>query len=776
MIISPPFLPDPIAKETDENFVTRAMTTEATGKFPVSSYMQWHGGVHLQAPTADTSVRAIADDKIVYLRQPTEKPTDIADLKQHPLYVPDIGWTDNGCIIIRHQTEIGEEITITYYSIYMHLKSIETDLLQGNNIHRKTKLGKADQIYGQNNLIHFEIIAADDQIENIIGSLTLNKNGANYYTDQQNHINHYISQHGRTKSCFGSMYFYLPANTPTYTKTNSNILGTNNNTLGQALYLEMKYHTGNCTFTTYDENGTQIGQPVTTQPSATTNSNNSSGGIHEYNLYDQALQVCQAMPTAGFELLRFGRVLGTEALNPPNTKHFREIPTANGNTWVDLNTDEIKKYSDADFPFWKGWNIAADDTNIDSRCDSSIVSTILDTGREPGSFANSAEADRKKLLSEEAIKKKLEKIFYKFPTEWQNADFEKRYNWIKDPKDQGGWALTDEDFKKYQSHVQAQTFWEEANIGIEANHWHCPPIEFIKHFRQCGWLSQSELKQIIPIEVLRAEYGRNSRGQRFVKQLDWEHVPKNGGALIPLHYKSLNKMMRKYCINTPLRMASFLANSIQETKWFSSLEEEMNPTSLPNYYPWHGRGFLQLTGPGNYASYWKFRGRQIVSSFQKFIQNFKTNNHSDASNPSFGQYFTWRDQLAAPDNTTESLFAPSDSAGLYWASQSPNMNKLADNPHAIDRIQVSAVEKQNSGQYVSVGQKIYYRSRSFWQVSAQINLPTSINTFYSLYLNGFEQRCSVYGYAIAILTEIRFPDQQQNLTVEFPEGYHRRPI
>lgn len=773
MIISPPFLPDPKANETDEDFVTRAMTTVATGKFPVSSYMQWHGGVHLQAPTADTSVRAIADGKIVYLRQPTEKPTDSADLKQHPLYVPDMGWTDNGCIIIRHQTEIGEEITITYYSIYMHLKSIETDLLQGNNIHRKTKLGKAGQIYGQNNLIHFEIIAADDQIENIIGSLTLNKNGANYYTDQQNHINHYISQHGRTKSCFGSMYFYLPANTPTYTKPNSNTLGTSNNKLGQALYLEMKYHTGNCTFTTYDENGTQIGQPVTTQPSATTNSNNSSGGIHEYNLYDQALQVCQAMPTAGFELLRFGRVLGTEALNPPNTNHFREIPTANGNTWVDLNTDEIKKYSDADFPFWKGWSIAADDTNIDSRCDSSIVSSILDTGREPGSFANSAEADRKKLLSEEAIKKKLEKIFYKFPTEWQNADFEKRYNWIKDPKDQGGRALTDEDFKKYQSHVQAQTFWEEANIGIEANHWHCPPIEFIKHFRQCSWLSDSELKQLLPSHVIRNK--------------NWEQVPLLNQARKALRV-NINKILRKYCINTPLRMACFFGNALVESGWFDALEESYASTSHW-YYPWHGRGLLQLSHPYNYRSYWESRGRSISLLFIDLVDVFKQveairvtdaqgrvdQKLTDAERmkqrykfqdnapkfQSLTDYFTWRDEVA-----DQNKIDPVDSAGFYWVLNT--MAKYADETHTLERVTINAVG--------NAGKKVYYRSVAFWRASAAVNLPSKINYNYHRALNGFDQRCSAYGNCLAILTEIKFPDAQQNLIFEFPEGYIKRDI
>lgn len=755
MIISPPFLPDRLANETEEAFVTRAMTASTRGKFPVSYYMQWHGGVHLQAPTADTPVRAIADGRIVYLRQPTARPDNQATLEQHPLYVPNIGWTDNGCIIIRHQTEIGENITITYYSIYMHLRSIENGLAQGNNIHRKTKLGNAGRIYDQDNLIHFEIITADDQIENIIGSLTLNRNGANYHTNQQGHITHYISQHGRTASCFGSMYFYLPADTPTYNGTHNINRYTHTatgNTLGQALYLEMKYHSGNCTFTAYDENGTQIGQPVTT------NGNSPRGSVHEYNLFAQASEVCRTMPTAGFELLRFGRVLGTEALNPANTAHYRQIPTANGNTWVNLNTDAIKKYSDADFPFWKGWSVAEDDTNNDSRCDSAIVRAILDNGTA-GSFANLTDEQKQARLSEEAIEKKLKKTFYKFPTEWQNANFETRFSWLRTPVDQGGMALTDEMFTWYQNHVQAQTFWEAANLeGIDANHWHCPPIEFIKHFRQCGWLSQSELKQLIPSHAIR---GNN-----------WEAIPARDAIRNAIRL-NINKALRKYCINTPLRMACFFGNAIQESGWFGTLQE-IGAQGAHWYYPWHGRGLLQLTHPYNYKSYWKFRGRTIPQLFDTLINNYqqverlpsaqrmgRRNTFQDGQYQGLNQCYTWRDQVANQANID-----PVDSAGFYWASYT--MARYADETHTLERVTINANR--------NLGIKVYYRGLAFWRASAAVNLPARINNTNYRGLNGFDQRCSVYGNCLAILTEMKFPNAQNNLVLEFPEGYTKRGI
>lgn len=52
MIISPPFLPAPIAGESDEAFLDRAMVggIPGDGGFPLSFDLNWHGGIHLTAP------------------------------------------------------------------------------------------------------------------------------------------------------------------------------------------------------------------------------------------------------------------------------------------------------------------------------------------------------------------------------------------------------------------------------------------------------------------------------------------------------------------------------------------------------------------------------------------------------------------------------------------------------------------------------------------------------------------------------------------------------
>ncbi|MDP1465696.1 M23 family peptidase, partial [Klebsiella pneumoniae] len=74
-------------------------------------------------------------------------------------------------------------------------------------------------------------------------------------------------------------------------------------------------------------------------------------------------------------------------------------------------------------------------------------------------------------------------------------------------------------------------------------------------------------------------------------------------------------------ITTPLRLACFLGNGIQETGWLGTMEEgyrytERDPRTHQIvrryniwYYPWYGRGLLQLTSPLNYFEYFSFRGR-----------------------------------------------------------------------------------------------------------------------------------------------------------------------
>lgn len=453
MIISPPFLPDGDVDQStaDETWVGAMMSHTGDGKFPVSDYFQWHGGVHLVAPDVDSKtkvpVRAIADGKVLYVRQPTPEPDNKAGTVPHPQnHQGQEDWCDNGCVVIQHDTEIGEDLPVTFYSIYMHLKSIEATTIKGSDIHRKGKIGQAGQIYGIDGQIHFEIIADEANTKKFIGDLAFS--APSYHTNQYGCEQAFRAQSGRTDACFGSMYFYIPKFIPLYDepdaskqiisypvvqKTQSADTSSDNQssllkkettdsnnplnmtssfgadtspyqlpnmtntsqqpetqfltksivkTVGENLYVEMVFEKGTCTFITYDEHGVKLGE------TSQAKSSSYSGQVNEYNLYQASLKLYPSKPTAGFELLRFGRVMGDENFTESATvTHFREIYTPKGIYWIDLNNKYIKKYSDADFPYWRGWGVVSDDNDGDGRCDSEIIQTlILSAGQKDSSL------------------------------------------------------------------------------------------------------------------------------------------------------------------------------------------------------------------------------------------------------------------------------------------------------------------------------------------------------------------------------------------------------
>lgn len=80
---------------------------------------------------------------------------------------------------------------------------------------------------------------------------------------------------------------------------------------------------------------------------------------YEYNLFQRATDLYPSCPSAGYELLRFGRVLSTEL--PPlaaTENHAWVAVTFNdggAQGYIDISQSAVKKLSDADFPFFTGW-------------------------------------------------------------------------------------------------------------------------------------------------------------------------------------------------------------------------------------------------------------------------------------------------------------------------------------------------------------------------------------------------------------------------------------
>jgi hypothetical protein len=183
---------------------------------------------------------------------------------------------------------------------------------------------------------------------------------------------------------------------------------------------------------------------------------------------------------------------------------------------------------------------------------------------------------------------------------------------------------------------------------------------------------------------------------------------------------------------------------------------------------------LQLTNPGNYCKYWEWRGRTIEQNLEAQLHDAYNRAHHRRENwclrdSNFPALLTsimdWRDNIEGSPLPPrgEALFAPSDSAGFYWALMS--MARYADEEHLLERRRVRTKH----------GNKVYYRSYAFWHASAAVNLPGRIRNMHYAGINGFDSRCCAYGTALAVLTEMRFPDAQGNPNCWFPEGYARRP-
>lgn len=652
MIISPPFIPAPIPGETDEAFIARAMRggEPGDGAYPLSFDLNWHGGTHLQAPMENGNalpVRAIADGTLVYFRAPTAK----SDEETHPLKYRidksiDDGWTDNGCIVLRHETEIGEgeRSQVVFYSIYMHLSRINIANPQTDQrVYRKDSIGEAGQIYGSAGRIHFEIIASDSQVEHLTGRSTRELD--------------YRTRDGRTDSCWGDMYFYIPNTLLGYASPPANLTQSANTgeatyrspelteawssdsgfagsegysptvaqQLSQGLIVRMTYDKGQCRLSTYCLNGELIG---TQQEEAD----------FEYNLYTTATRRYPACPSAGYELLRFGRVLGPDALQPAGAAHWRKIGLlprteageSERSAWFNLNAPGVTRFSDADFPHWMGWRLVNDDDDSDSHCQSEYIRRLLEppsiyTNPPPlqpdaasiaisPAYDTMTEGDQRRLseqyvldqqrnetrLSDVGNQEKLKRLICKFPTEWARDDFENRYGWLK--RVAAGGPMSEDDFKELEEHQKALAFWEEASLtDIESKHWHFPPLETIKHLSKCLWLTSEQLAQCFPRNLLHLkntifEPTNTTWATAFSRAQSWS--------------KYFNQATRRYGIDNRLRTLHLLSHVIPETGNLKYVRETDGESR--NYSPYYGRGLIQLTHLTTYQKYGNFRKFQIT--------------------------------------------------------------------------------------------------------------------------------------------------------------------
>jgi predicted chitinase len=707
MLISPPFLVSRGATQTEDDWLDACMVSVNDGRFPVSFDLGWHGGMHLSAPmngNVALEVRAIADGTVVYVRQPGDKPADPIPATHAQMYRGN--WTDKGVVVIRHDTEIGEGAhgKVSFFSVYMHLKHIESTVVRNRAIYRKAVIGDAGQIYGEQNRIHFEIITDEADLTKLVGRATGDLP---------------LTTNGRADAVYGEMYVNIPVGAHVYVQrpVHNQPAPTAGavHTTTEALIVGLWYaggdgaaaNRGDAYLTTYALNGTQLGAP-TNEPDA------------EYNLYTTAIAISTAYPATGrpapsavYELLRFGRVLGPDALTPADVPHWRQVRySATAQGWVNLNAANIQKFSDADFPQWKKWKLIDDDTDTNSRCESPTIIGWLDTDHD-GHVDPTEAASR---LGDTAIREKLKKTICKFPTEWETATIDARWGWLKTQSLENPHPMDEASFGRLKAHITVLCFWQEANLQtqaiaaqgttpaiaatpIPANHWHWPPREFIRHFRRCGWLSVNELAATFPKYLFYNTQG-NPKTAITTNTATYTLTKNQARARVVAHSVPLNQMMRKYLGSEKKRIALFLAQVMLETaqwrnlggsrrlmhEWGFGAYSAANPATQ-YYAAFYGRGVMQLTWANNYTSYGNFRSLPnhqgaYVERLTPTSPRITHNSQHYTSNPSDGgTLFVWAPRYD-PDLVGEDAFAACDSGGFYWISkpfsEGLNINRVCD--------------------------------------------------------------------------------------------------
>jgi hydroxyethylthiazole kinase len=250
------------------------------------------------------------------------------------------------------------------------------------------------------------------------------------------------------------------------------------------------------------------------------------------------------------ELLRFGRIIDSDPLIPADTPHWREVSHADGKGWINLNASGIQKFSDADFPHWKGWKLIADDPNNDARCDSLTITSWLDRS----GARTEIHSERVAALAQDSIAARMRKTICRIPCEWDSNAFDSRWSWLVGSTKGDGTQLTEADYKIFRQHIESLCFnYSPLFNAIYTLH----PIQFILELRKCGWMKLEEAIQTIPqttkkltsFSFIKHENGSNELMTTRLRR--W----------LP----ALNKMLRKYGMDLPQRRVHFLANVWEET-------------------------------------------------------------------------------------------------------------------------------------------------------------------------------------------------------------------
>lgn len=691
MIISYPFLgdaDDQVDETKAQNVTVNINDYEcAHGIYPVSFNQRWHGGCHLQPQHTKEPVRAIADGVIVAYRIASDEVTDDNNQKHH-----------NSFVLLKHTTETGEGRSITFYSLYMHLHCLDGDISQPERlkiieklrtttgaatsgavhdgqtkVYRKDILGYAGGMYG-NCFIHFEIFMQDGDFKTYFDAPKTRLGVANptAHADTETDYwgnSYYLIPQGvmmRATHPYADAHPVAPvhghhpqAHTNPNALTFARLPGTNSSPA--RLWVQIRFEKGDKWTTAWNAD---TGVRISAEDKGV------KEGDFEYNLYNRASKLYPACPSAGYELLRFGRILGPDhfpAGTPATAQdNWQPVEFATGQSgYVNLSDPNIIKLSDSDFPVAAGWQKVAegvtDPARNDGICDIAALQQLIKDA-DTHHHGETTPAELASWVQKEEVRKKLRRMICQAPTEWDKSINEARFAPLRKAGAKFEQPAQDASYGKFKSFVEKFQFWDQTG-GLSNTIWHFHPLEFVAHFKKCGWISTTELALIYPNDYQKMTDAGQLQSARNVLDDATRH---RFQALI-------NKIARKYSVSQTMeRLSHFFGQGAEETRILTEMVEHKSEAAcnssnggyggkLGNDLPgdgfrYRGRGMKQLTGKFNYAEYWVYRGWLSRDSF--------TAAWWSKSNPV-------RPIIANPDLLISVDYNAIDAGGWYWEA-TPN--------------------------------------------------------------------------------------------------------
>ncbi len=733
------------------------------GVWPVTFDRRSHCAIHLNPGTRGAGlaepVRAIADGEVVAYRVCKNAVSDGTPDSATGLPVLN---SNAGFVLLRHKTDTGDGRTITYYSLYMHLKDMtnQDDIVPQPNdppetgsanalpkwlldtaggkdgvvqmggtkkVYRKDVLGYIGQHQGVSHL-HFEIFMADDDFTAWFDKVQIGvKQPAQPTTaDYWGHSYFVIS---------GPQEFYpQPAGMDEkwFPLVPGGSLGA-----GDTLYVEAWFNKGRRFARAWIDRGGS-GKVTLLTPDPIADPYDSGTDSHhnpkryEYDLCDRAMALYPACPSDGYEMLRFGRILSDHpTLTGAACATWIAVPFDENGTlgYVNIAPDAIKKLSDADFPFFTGWQkVDGDNTpfNDAGRCDYATLcglTCIQDSmpSAQPLEVDpnNNNEVDLQLasyVQNTDGVDEKLRGMVFKARSEWDPSNNEERYKDLNDPYGFFGKQkdTNPDGYAKFTDFLSKFQFLNKTPLAGQQL-WFFHPLAFIRHFRKCGWLNAQEMAECFPRSLLQLELAQ-FRPSKLAWNSALSHAEKWN--------KSFNIGTRKYGINS-IRLLHFLSHVIPETGRLSLVKEVGGEHK--SYNPYYGRGLIQLTHLENYTSYGSFRKFHSEVVPEKF--------HALGWNP---------DVLIAKDNSgAQNSDNCVDSACFYVVKRSGMLSHVDSGVAQNDAIRVS---KDVNG-YVAIEN-----------------------------LNGLEVRLQSIVYLRNILTDEIFKSEQVAIIFEWRRNSQKEPV